>query len=149
MKKELKRMSRGELLELLITQIEENEKLASELEECRKKLSQKEITMESVGSLAEAALKLNDIFEAADAAVEQYVGSVKSMSASEKPAESVFAETGKSPELLPSDIKELEAAKSEAEAIIIVAKAQADKIMRDADNYMEETMKKVKALLDI
>lgn len=74
--KELKRMSRTELLELLIEQMEENEKLRAELESKTRLLNERQITLQKAGSIAKAALELNKIFEAADAAAKQYVESV-------------------------------------------------------------------------
>lgn len=77
--KELRRMSRSELLELLIDQMEENEKLSTELDKVKKQLQERRIIAENCGSIAEAALQLNGIFEAAEAAARQYVESVCSM----------------------------------------------------------------------
>ncbi len=74
--KELKKMSRAELLELLIEQMEENERLQKKLEDVTARLKERQITMQNVGSIAEAALKLNHVFEAADAAAKQYIESV-------------------------------------------------------------------------
>lgn len=75
--KELKRLKRVDLLELLIAQSRENDRLRSELEDARSKLEAKELAMEQAGSIAEAALRLNKVFEAAQAAADQYILSVK------------------------------------------------------------------------
>lgn len=75
--KELKRLKRVDLLELLIAQSRENDRLRTELEEVRSKLEAKEMTMKRAGSIAEAALQLNKVFEAAQAAADQYLLSVK------------------------------------------------------------------------
>lgn len=74
--KKLKRMSRAELLELLIEQMEENERLRAQLEEAQARLNERDIIMQRAGSIAKAALELNRVFEAADAAARQYVESV-------------------------------------------------------------------------
>lgn len=71
--KELKRLRRGELLELLVEQGRQLERLERELEEARAELARREIAVREAGTLAEAALKLNGVFEAADAAVRQYM----------------------------------------------------------------------------
>lgn len=75
--KELKRMSRAELLELLIEQMEENERLRRKLAEANAQLADRQITIERAGSIAKAALELNKVFEAADLAARQYVESVR------------------------------------------------------------------------
>lgn len=74
--KELKRMSRAELLELLIEQMEENERLRQKLDKAIALLKDRQITLQKAGSIAKAALELNKVFEAADAAAKQYVESV-------------------------------------------------------------------------
>lgn len=79
-KSDLKKFSRSELLELLIEQIEENERLRNELREAEDKLLERRIMCENAGSLAEAALQLNKVFEAAQAACDQYTENIKLMS---------------------------------------------------------------------
>ena len=70
--KELKRLRRTDLMEMLLELSKENVQLRQQLEEANEKLTAKELQIEESGSLAEAALKLNGIFEAAQAACEQY-----------------------------------------------------------------------------
>ena len=75
--KELKKLNRYELLEMLIAQSKKVSRLEKELEEARAELERREIAIDSSGSMAEAALKLNGIFEDADRAAQQYMDSVK------------------------------------------------------------------------
>lgn len=75
--KELKRMSRAELLELLIEQMEENERLRQSLAKANAALADRQITLDRAGSIAKAALELNKVFEAADLAARQYVENVR------------------------------------------------------------------------
>lgn len=77
--RQLRRMSRGELLEMLIEQMEENERLKEQLKTMEEELSERRIKIESAGSLAEAALMLNGVFQAADQAARQYLENVKMM----------------------------------------------------------------------
>lgn len=77
--KELKRMSRAELLELLIEQMEENERLRMQLSKANAELADRRITIDRAGSIAKASLELNKVFEAADQAARQYVESVRRM----------------------------------------------------------------------
>ena len=71
--KELRRLSRAELLEMLLAQTEENRQLKKELQEAEEALEDRRIAIEESGSMAEAALRLNGVFEAADQAVRQYL----------------------------------------------------------------------------
>ena len=77
--KELRRLSRGELLEMLIAQTEENRQLKIRLERAEAQLRDRRIAVEKAGSL-EAALQLNRVFEAADKAAQQYLENVRLMS---------------------------------------------------------------------
>ncbi len=76
--KEMKRLNRGELLEMLIIQMEENEELKKKLAETEKALADRRIQVEESGTLAEAVLRLNDVFEAADRAAAQYLENIRS-----------------------------------------------------------------------
>ena len=65
--KELQHLRRSELLEILLAQQKQIDSLKKELAEAKEQLS---------GSIAEAALKLNGIFEAAQQAADQYLYSI-------------------------------------------------------------------------
>ena len=75
--KELRRLRRSDLMEMLLQLSRENLQLRQDLEDARQQLQEKYIKIEEAGSLAEAALRLNGIFEAAQAACDQYTESVR------------------------------------------------------------------------
>lgn len=75
--KELKRLSRSDLLEMLLDLSKENDRLHQENETLRAQVEDRNITISSCGSLAEAALQLNGIFQAAQAACEQYTENIQ------------------------------------------------------------------------
>lgn len=75
--RELRRLSRAELLEMLLAQVEENERLKARLEEAERALEDRRLAVSRAGSLAEASLQLNDVFAAADRAARQYVENVQ------------------------------------------------------------------------
>lgn len=77
--KELRRLSRAELLEMLLAQVEENEKLKARLDDAERALEDRRIAVARAGSLAEASLQLNQVFAAADHAARQYVENVQRM----------------------------------------------------------------------
>ena len=71
--KELRKLSRSELVDI-IYQLKKNEqKLLEENAELKRRLEDREIKVAKVGSLAEAALALSDIFQAAEESVALYV----------------------------------------------------------------------------
>lgn len=75
--KKLRKINKKELLEILLSQAKRIEELEQQLEKTQKKLDSKKITIENSGSLAEASLKLNGIFEMAQATAEQYLLNIK------------------------------------------------------------------------
>lgn len=75
--KELKRLSRAELLELLIDQVKENELLRTRLAGAEARLDSRMLEIEDAGTLAEAAMRLNAVFASADAAAKQYLDIIK------------------------------------------------------------------------
>lgn len=77
--KELKRLSRKELLQMMLLQAEENERLREELEQLKTQLNETEITAKQAGSIAEAAMEIHKVFDAAQAAANTYLHSIQQM----------------------------------------------------------------------
>lgn len=75
--RELRKLSRAELLELLLEETRENEKLRAQVEEMEEQLKDRRILLGQAGSIAEAALRLNGVFEAAEEAAQQYLENVR------------------------------------------------------------------------
>ena len=71
--KELKRLSRTELLELLLLQTKETERLTKKLEMAERMLSDRQLKVDKSGDLAHAVLEINGVMEAAQAAAQQYL----------------------------------------------------------------------------
>ena len=82
--KELKKLSRMELLEILIDLSNENIELKNSVQELSYQLDNRNIMIGEVGSIAEASLKLNGVFEAAEAAASQYIENIKRISESQE-----------------------------------------------------------------
>ncbi len=77
--KELKRLSRAELLELLLIQTKETEQLTKRLEKAEKMLYERQLQIEKAGDIAHAALQINGVMEAAQAAAQQYLENIERM----------------------------------------------------------------------
>jgi len=82
--KDLKRLGRAELLELLLVQTREVERLQNELAQARAQLDSRLITVQNAGNLAEAVLALNGVANAAQAAANQYLENIAAMEAQAK-----------------------------------------------------------------
>lgn len=123
--KDLRKLNRTDLLELLLQQSYEMELLREELEAAKSQLSNRTIVMEQAGSIAEAALQLNGIFAAAENACAQYMDSIKNLS-------------GRQEEVCQKMVEE--------------TRQKCDKMLADAkyqsDVYWEAVNKKVDQLLD-
>jgi hypothetical protein len=85
--RDLRKLSRTDLLEMLLEQSRKMEELQSELERvqsenkaAKEKLNQREISLMQAGSIADAALQLNGVFTAAEKACEQYIDNIKNLS---------------------------------------------------------------------
>lgn len=87
--KELKKLNRYQLLELLLLQTERADKLQARLDEAESQLSNLEIQISSLGSIAEASLQLCGVFQAAQDAADMYINAAK------KRAEAIVEETHK------------------------------------------------------
>ena len=97
--RELKKLDRSELLEILIDLSDENEVLRQENAELREKLEKAESEpprreearqeaarpvvpmQQEIGSIAEVAMRVNGVFEAAQAAADQYLSAIRAMNA--------------------------------------------------------------------
>lgn len=78
--KELKRLTRADLLEMLIAQSEELRQVKERLKTAEAALANRVIEIDNAGSIAEASLRLNGVFEAAQAACEQYTENIRLLS---------------------------------------------------------------------
>lgn len=131
MDKELKRLSRAELLEMLLAQVEENKKLKICLDEMQAQLDNRQIMLNEAGSIAEAALRLNGVFQSAETAAAQYLENIRRLSGEE--------------EVVCQRIEE--EAKKKADVIYAEADAYSRQIHSQADQYQRQVEKKVQALL--
>ncbi len=99
--KELKSMNRIELMELLIELTRENDLLAEEVDDLKEQLrkakknaNNRNIEIKNAGSIAEAALKLNGVFEAAEQAAAQYLENIERLSGEQqRVCDEMLAET--------------------------------------------------------
>ena len=129
--KELRRLSRGELLEMLIAQAAENDQLKNRLEQAEAQLRDRKIAINNAGSLAEAALSLNGVFQAAEAAAQQYLENIERISGQQ--------------DAICRDMKEK--AKQEAAEIRQEAQAYSEKAHAEADAYWKQIVSKAAKLL--
>lgn len=120
--KGLKRLNRRELLEMLLDLSKENDSLRKENLALRQKLESKTIAIDQCGSLAEAALQLNGIFEAAQAACEQYTYNIHARN-----------------EELEEHIRQMEQqTREKCEAMLLQARSEAQRCLEEARQTRKE-----------
>ena len=73
----MKKLKRKELAQLLARESKRAEDLEKELNSLKEQLGNRQIDAEETGTLAEAAMKINHVFENADAAGEQYLDNIR------------------------------------------------------------------------
>ena len=61
--KELQKLKRAELLEIMLNLQSENDRLKSENEKLKLAVNERSITLQDAGNIAEAALQLNGVFK--------------------------------------------------------------------------------------
>ena len=75
--KDLRKLNRYQLLELLIVQTERADKLQTKLEATEAQLNEQNLKMDSLGSVAEASLQLSGVFQAAQKAADLYLDAAR------------------------------------------------------------------------
>ena len=75
--KELRKLNRSELLELMLEQSREIDRLQEALEEAREALQERNLKIEKCGSIAEAAAEVNSLFRSAQRAADMYLLNVQ------------------------------------------------------------------------
>ena len=75
--KQLKKLSKSDLLSLLLTQSKEMDRLKEELEQAKKQLEDRRILIDKSGSLAEASLAIFHVLEDAQKAADLYLENIK------------------------------------------------------------------------
>lgn len=114
--RELRRMRRAELVEIILALKQTEDRLRAENAALSAQLQERQIHIENAGSIAQAALELNNVFAAAQAAADDYLHSVQ---ASLADTNATAANT-------------LSQARSEAKRILEQAQADADSLKAQA-----------------
>lgn len=126
--KELKKLNRYQLLELIILQTEQIADLEKQLENTRQALDSQQIQVTQAGSIAEAAMQLSGIFEAAQTAADTYLENVKRQTENAAQIEEDARQNAR---------QQLEQAEQEVIRILDAARAEADATRAEADAVLE------------
>ena len=142
--KDLRKLNRKQLLELLLEQTERAERLKAQLAETEKKLRDRTLAEMQAGSFAEASLKLNGVFEAAEAAANQYVENVKKAAEANAGSEN-FPKSAK--EKIARVEKKCEERIAEIEEACRIRIAEVEARSKEVELTAEEKIKKLSKVL--
>lgn len=133
--KELRKLSRGELLEMLLAQSKEVKSLQQQLDEAAENLASRDLDIAKAGSIAEASMQLNGVFEAAQAAADQYLENVSRMTGrQEEICAALETESkAKAAALLTATEAEAAAMKAEAEKALVEAKEKSETLLKETE----------------
>lgn len=140
--KELKKLSRNDLLRLLLEQSKKLQMLEEDYNAAVSELKNRKIVLENAGSIAEAALKLSGVFEAAQAACEQYTENIAVFDERQREIEKAGLEKAR---------LTVEDARRKAAEIENEARINADNILKKAEResreYWDDVYKRLNAFL--
>lgn len=125
--RELRRLNRKDLLELLIEQTKKTAELQNRVKQLELKLEEKQLNVSESGTLAEAALRISNVFSDADKAAELYLGNIRTNEAESS--------------------RILEEAKTKAEEILQDAEQTRLKKLDEANQYMGKVKNAIKRFL--
>ena len=82
--KNLRKLSRADLIELLLEQTCRVEELEKQLQLANEQLNDKTLRITEAGSIAQASLQVNNVFESAQKAAVQYLDNIRNLSAKQE-----------------------------------------------------------------
>ena len=130
--KELRKLNRYQLLELLIMQTKRADELQAQLEQAQQELESREIQMESIGSIAEASIQVSGILEAAQNAADLFLNAARQRT--EELEREKTAEAALITENAQAEAKRILAnARQEAAWILSYAKERSDDISKEVE----------------
>lgn len=142
-KNDAKKLRRGDLLELLIEQTEENQRLMNKISQLETKLSERVIVMEQAGSIADAALGLTEVFSQAQDSADRYLESIRQKQAEAEDALRQAQEKAKQIEQKAREEGQTTVRKAQEEA-----QALSQKTQEEAQELTRQTQEKAKALTE-
>lgn len=125
--RELKKLDRAELIEIIYELQKREKEYLAKIDNLEATLNDKTIKISEAGSIAEAALKLNGIFESAQAAADQFLDSIH---AANRDEEEKLAQT-----------------EAKCKAMINEAEKEAERIVSEAERSRVETVRQTELML--
>lgn len=141
--KELRKLNRSELLEMLLEQSREIDSLNAEVAQAREQLNDRQLMLDDAGSIAEASLRIHQVFESAQQAADQYLENIQTLSGRQ---ESICArleeESRRSAQQL------LEETQAKCQTMEAETKEKCERMTREAKEQADRTWAETKQKLD-
>ncbi len=131
--RELKKMSRAALGKRLLEVMQENEELHCQLRIAGEKLADRQLKLENAGSIAEAAVSVNGVFEAAQEAASQYLENIRELS---KRQEEICAARD-------------EESRRDAERLLLETQRQCERMQEDARRQAAQMIEQAQRQADV
>lgn len=141
--KELRKLGRIELIDIIYQLEKRQNELQEENTALQSKLDSVRITIDEAGSIAEAAVGINGVFEAAQKAANQYLSEIRMANSEteERCNLMIFEAEKKAAALIEKAENEVVKAKRDAQAIMVEADDQIDKKWNDFIAKTEQVLK--------
>lgn len=134
---ELRRLGRRELQDALLEREEEIERLRGKLVDLERKLADREILIDQAGSIAEAALSVNGVFQSAEKAAAQYLENIERLnSRQEDICQKMEQEAREKAERIVAD------AQKRADTILETARRESGTVAAEAQELSAVTQKR-------
>lgn len=163
--RELSKLRRTELLEMLIAQGKEYARLQEQLKEAEQAVQERELAIQEAGTMADAAFRLNDVIGSAQKAVDLYTENVnRLMEQKQQQADAALTEAKVYASQVITDADErsqwlltaardqaahiLEAAHAEAKSLLAQARDEAAEIRANAQKEKETILQEARRELD-
>lgn len=153
--KELRRLSRAELLELLVEQGKELERAQESLRMAEEQIAARKLMLDEAGSIADASLRITGVFESAQMAADLYLENVKQLSErqNEECARVEQERREKADQLLAETQEECASMKAETEAkcaqMVAQAKAESQRYWDEVSEKMSQFAQQYAGLWDL
>lgn len=141
--KELRKLGRVELIDIIYQLEKKQNELQEENKDLQSKLDSVRITIDEAGSIAEAAVGINGVFEAAQKAADQYLSEIRTANTEteERCNLMILEAENKAAVIVKKAENELEKAKNDAQTIMAEADVQIEKKWDDFIAKTEQVLK--------
>lgn len=129
--KEFRRLSKSDLLDIIFELQKSEKALLERNAELEKQLESKELKISDAGSIAEAALAVNGVFETAQTAADQYLRQIQ-----------IVADGAKT-----ESERKIKEADAKADAMLAEARACCDAMLRETDEIIAERKAQLSKLI--